>query len=263
MNLNGKIAIVTGGSRGIGAATSKLLAQRGANVVVNYLNNEAAATSVVADIRTKGGEAATFRADVREKQAVDSLVQFANATFGAHVDILVNNANIPFQFSPFTEASWEDFARKVNGELKAAFLLTKAVLPSMVAQHAGRIIYLSAGPGKYPMDGLIAHGTAKGALDTFAGYIAHEFGPLGITVNVIAPSLTETDATAFLPEQVKQTFRNFTPLRRMGQPDDVARVIAFLASDDSRFLTGTYTPVDGGFTMDVYSRMDASPLTAQ
>ncbi|GHO56207.1 SDR family NAD(P)-dependent oxidoreductase [Ktedonobacter robiniae] len=263
MNLNGKIAIVTGGSRGIGSATSKLLAQRGAKVIVNYLSNETAASSVVADIRTNGGEAVAFQADVREEAAVDALVQFTQATFGAYADILVNNANIPFQFSPFAEASWEGFALKVNEELKAAFLLTKAVLPSMIAQHTGRIIYLSAGPGTYPMDGLIAHGTAKGALDTFARYIAHEFGPLGVTVNVIAPSLTETDATAFLPEQVKQTFRSFTPLRRMGQPDDVAHVIAFLASDDSRFLTGTYTPVDGGFTMDVYSRMDAPLPTAQ
>jgi 3-oxoacyl-[acyl-carrier protein] reductase len=250
MNLNGKVAIVTGGARGIGAAASKLLALRGAKVVVNYVKNEAAAATVVADIRTKGGEAVAFQADVREEQAVNSLLQFAKATFGDQVDILVNNANIPFRFTPFDEVSWEDFSQKVSGELKSAFLMTKAVLPSMIAQHSGRIIYISAGPGRHPIDGMIAHGTAKGAIDTFAKYIAHEFGPLGITSNVIAPGATETDATAFLPEHVKQTLSSFTPLRRIGQPDDIASVIAFLASDDSRFVTGTYTPVDGGFSME-------------
>jgi len=250
MTLNGKVAIVTGGARGIGAATSKLLALSGAKVVVNYVKNEAAASTIVADIRTNGGEAVAFQADVREEQAVDSLLQFAKATFGDHVDILVNNANIPFHFAPFAEASWSDFSQKVSGELKSAFLMTKVVLPSMIAQRSGRIIYISAVPGKHPMDGLIAHGTAKGAIDAFARYIAHEFGPLGITSNVIAPGVTETDATAFLPDQFKQTVSSFTPLRRIGQPDDVARVIAFLASDDSRFVTGTYTPVDGGFSME-------------
>lgn len=250
MKLNGKVAIVTGGARGIGAATSKLLAQLGAKVVVNYVKNEAAASSVVADIRTAGGEAVAFQADVREEQAVDSLLQFAQAHFGDHVDILVNNANIPFHIIPFAEMSWDNFSQKLNGELKAAFLMTKAVLPSMIANHYGRIIYISASLGKYPMDGMIAHGTAKGAIDTFAKYIAHEFGPLGITSNVIAPNMTETDATAFLPEQAKQTFSNLTPLRRIGQPDDVASVVAFLASDDSRFVTGTYMPVDGGFRME-------------
>lgn len=250
MHFNGEVAVITGGARGIGAAAAKLLALRGAKVVINYVSNTAAAEALLADIRRDGGEAKIFQADVREEQAVSSLVSFARDTFGGQIDILVNNANIPFALAPFTDMSWDDFSHKVNGELQAAFLMTKAVLPSMIAQHSGRIVYISAGAGKHPIDGTIAHGTAKGALDTFAKYIAHEFGPLGITPNVIAPSATETDATAFLPQEVKQTFSNATPLRRMGQPGDVARVIAFLASDDSRFVTGTYTPVDGGFSME-------------
>ncbi|WP_211221503.1 SDR family oxidoreductase [Ktedonobacter racemifer] len=151
---------------------------------------------------------------------------------------------------PFTEMPWSAFVQKVDEELKAAFLLAKAVLPIMSQQAFDRLIYVSAGVVKYPDVGMIAHGTAKGALNTFANFIAQEFGPLGITANVVAPGMTATDATAFVPEQVKEAFSNITPLRRVGEPGDVARVIAFLASDDSRFLTGTYTPVDGGFTLE-------------
>jgi len=138
----------------------------------------------------------------------------------------------------------------VDDELKAAFLLAKAVLPIMSEQHFGRLIYVSAGVVKRPGEGMIAHGTAKGALNTFVNFLAQEYGPLGITANVVAPGLTATDATSSLPEQAKQAISDFTPLRRVGQPDDVASVIAFLASDDSRFVTGTYTPIDGGFTLE-------------
>jgi 3-oxoacyl-[acyl-carrier protein] reductase len=250
MNLNGKVAIVTGGARGIGAATSKLLAQRGAKVVVNYLRNKEAAEEVLAAIHALGGEAVAFQADVRDEQEVDSLVHFAKDSYSGRIDILVNNANIPFVMMPFSEMTWNDFSQKLHEELKSAFLMTKAVIPSMSEQKYGRIIYISAGLGKHPDSSMIAHGTAKGAVDTFAKYIAHEFGPIGITANVVAPGATETDATDFLPEQVKQAISSFTPMRRIGKPQDIAGVIAFLASDDSQFVTGTYTPVDGGFAME-------------
>lgn len=250
MNLKGKVAIVSGGSRGIGRATSKTLAQRGAKVIVNYLNNQDAAQAVVDAIHSNGGEAAAFQADVRNESRISNLISFTKETFGGRIDILVNNANVPFVRKPFTKISWSEFAQKLNDELKAAFTMTKAVIPSMIEQEYGRIIYISSDLGKYPKPDFIAHGTAKGGIDTFAKYIASEFGPLGITANVVAPGATETDAISRMPEQVKQAFRKNTPLRRMAQPDDLAAVVSFLASDDSRFVTGSYTLVNGGMHME-------------
>jgi 3-oxoacyl-[acyl-carrier protein] reductase len=250
MNMNETVAIVTGGARGIGAATATILGQRGAKIIVNYLHNQTAAEAVVTAIQASGGEASAFQADVRDEEQVKALVAFTQETFGGRVDVVVNNANIPFARQPFAEMPWSAFSQKVDEELKAAFLLAKAVLPIMSEQHFGRLIYVSAGVVKRPGVGMIAHGTAKGALNIFVNFLAQEYGPLGITANVVAPGLTATDATSSLPEQAKQAISNFTPLRRVGQPDDVASVIAFLASDDSRFVTGTYTPIDGGFTLE-------------
>lgn len=250
MNLQGKVAIITGGARGIGAATSKLLAKRGAKVVVNYVRNQSAAEEVVNSIRRAGGEVIAIQADVRDEREVEELIQRTRDSFGGRIDILVNNANMSFAQKPFAEMKWDEFSQKLNDELKSAFVMTKAVIPSMVEQKYGRIIYISSGLGKHPSPNMIAHGTAKGGIDTFALYIASEFGAHGITANVVAPGAVETDATAFMSEKMKQTISNFTPLRRMAQPDDVAGAVSFLASDDSQFLTGTYTPVNGGSYME-------------
>ncbi|GGD97213.1 SDR family NAD(P)-dependent oxidoreductase [Paenibacillus nasutitermitis] len=245
MNLEGKVAIVTGGARGIGRAASKLLAQRGAKVVVNYLNNQEAAEAVVSDIRTNGGEAIALRADVRDPGHVAKLVDTVLEAFGK-IDILVCNANMSFTAKPFAEMNWEEFSQKLNDELKAAFVTTKSVIPSMIKQKFGRIIYVSSSLGKDPSPYMIAHGTAKGGLNTFSAYIAQEFGPQGISANVVAPGLVQTDATSFMSEQEKQTISSFTPLGRVAEPEDIAGVISFLASDDSRFVTGSYAPVTGG-----------------
>lgn len=245
MNLQGKVVIVTGGARGIGSATSKLLAHRGAKVVVNYLKNQDAAEAVVSDIRSSGGEAIAHQADVRDSDQFAKLVDAVLKTFG-RIDILVCNANMSFTAKPFTEMKWEEFSQKLNDELKAAFVTTKSVIPYMIEQKFGRIIYVSSSLGKDPSPYMIAHGTAKGGLNTFSDYIAQEFGPQGISANVVAPGLVQTDATAFLSDEEKRTISSFTPLRRLAEPDDIAGVISFLASDDSRFITGSYTPVTGG-----------------
>lgn len=249
MSLQGKVAIVTGGARGIGRAASILLAQRGAKVVVNYLSNAEAAEAVVSSIHASGGDAIAYQADVRESEQVAKLVEAAKKAFG-RIDILVCNANMSFEAKPFAELSWEEFSQKLNDELKAAFETTKAVIPPMIEQQFGRIIYISSTLGKDPSPFMIAHGTAKGGLDTFSAYIAQEYGPQGIHANVVAPGLVQTDATAFLSEQDKQMISNFTPLGRIAEPEDVAGVISFLASDDARFVTGTYTPVTGGLSME-------------
>lgn len=249
MNLSSKVAIVTGGARGIGRATSVLLAKRGAKVVVNYLNNAAAANAVVTEIRDLGGEAIALQADARKEAEMLKLVDVVKETFG-HIDILVSNANMSFATKPFAEMSWEEFAPKLNDELQAAFVSTKAVIPSMTEQKSGRLIYVSSSLGKDPSPYMIAHGTAKGGLDTFAVYIAQELGPHGITANVVAPGLVKTDATADMSEEEIRMLSSFTPLGRVAEPEDVAGVISFLSGDDARFVTGTYTPVTGGLTME-------------
>ncbi|WP_274651034.1 SDR family NAD(P)-dependent oxidoreductase [Paenibacillus humicola] len=250
MNMANKVAIVTGGARGIGSATARLLALRGAAVVINYVSQREAAEAVAEEIRAAGGRAAAFRADVRDEQQIAELVRFAKETFGGRIDILVNNANMSFAMKPFEAMSWEEFSQKLNDELKSAFMMTKAVIPSMIEHKYGRIVYISSGLGKHPGPNMIAHGTAKGGLDTFSLYIAQEFGPHGITANVVAPGLVDTDATAFIPDEMKKAAGSHAPLGRVGQPDDIAGVVAFLASDDAKFVTGTYTPVNGGASME-------------
>jgi 3-oxoacyl-[acyl-carrier protein] reductase len=252
MTLQGKIAIVTGGTRGIGRATSKALAQKGAKVVVNYVSNQANAEKVVEDIKALGGEAIAIRADVRDPEEVSKLIEETKNTFGGRIDILVCNANMLFVFKPFAEMSWEEFSQKLNDELKAAFITTKAVIPTMIDQKYGRIIYTSSGSGKVAHETFIAHGAAKAGLDSFVRHIAREFGPYGITANIVSPGMTETDALTTTPgvEQIRNAIIKITPLGRIAQPEDVADVMTFFASDDSRFITGSYTPVNGGMLME-------------
>lgn len=248
MILEGKTALVTGGSRGIGAACCELLAANGANVAVNYFSNQKAADQVVEKIRSGGGQASAFQADVRDKAQVDALVKAVQNAF-APVDILVNNANIHFPIQPFVEYPWEGMAEKLNGEIGASFYCCQAVVPQMIQRGQGRIINVSSGLARTPGDGFVAHSTAKSGLDAFTRALAHELGPQGITVNTVAPGLTETDATSFLPPEAKAGAAAHTPLRRIAQPEDVAGAVLFFASDYSGFVTGTWLPVDGGSTM--------------
>ncbi|NBJ14246.1 MAG: SDR family oxidoreductase [Dehalobacter sp. 4CP] len=247
-SLDGKVAVVTGGARGIGSATCKTLASRGAKVVVNYMSNSSAADQVVADIKAAGGEAVAIKADVRSQEQVEKMITEAKNQFG-RIDILVNNASMNFVVKPFLYMSWEEFSQKLNDELQASFVTTKAVIPTMLEQKSGRIVYVSSNMSKVAGPAFIAHGTAKGGLDSFVKYIAQEFGPNGITANVVGPSLIETDGSAGVPDEARKMMIGHTPLRRLGVPQDVAGVIAFLASDDSCYVTGTYIPVSGGQLM--------------
>lgn len=244
-----RVALVTGSSRGIGAETVKLLADRGAKVVVNYHSSEAAAHAVADEIRDAGGEALVAQADVRDEGAVEGMVEGVLDHWG-RIDVLVNNANMPFATKSFASMTWDEFSSKLDAELKAAFTVSKAVLPHMVDQEYGRAVYVSSGAGKSPAPGFIAHGTAKGGLDSFAKYIAQEYGPHGITANVVAPGLVETDATAGHIDEVREQVASQTPLDRVAQPEDVAHAIAALAGEDAQFVTGTYTPVNGGNEME-------------
>lgn len=244
-----RTALVTGSSRGIGAATAKRLGERGANVVVNFHTDADAATETADAIRSAGGEALVIQADVRQQGDVRAMVDRVHDQWGT-IDVLVNNANMPFAKKPIAEMRWAEFSQKVTDELEAAFRVTKAVVPGMVDQGYGRAVYVSSGLGDHTAPGFVAHGTAKAALDTFTKYVAHEFGPDGITANVVAPGLVETDATADRIDDVRDDVVADTPLGRVAEPDDVAGMIVALASDDAQFVTGTYTPVNGGRDME-------------
>jgi 3-oxoacyl-[acyl-carrier protein] reductase len=246
VKLNGKVAIVTGGSRGIGAASARLLATLGAQVVVNYHRNGERAEQLVGLIREAGGEAQTMRADVHDPTDVEHLVSSTLDAYG-HLDILVHNAPGLWVESSFVDLEWPDLIRAVESELKATFHLTKSVLPAMKSRGAGRLIYMASDLAKYPVPGALASGTAKAALVGLVRYIANELGQDGITANAVAPGFVETESNEGTPPEVKQQLITLTPLRRLARPEDVAGVVAFLASDDAAFITGEYLPVSGGF----------------
>lgn len=165
------------------------------------------------------------------------------------IDTLVVNASISFPVRPFVEYAWEDFQAKLVGELGAAFHCTKAVLPSMLERRSGCIVAISSGLSRRPGPGFCAHSTAKSGLDAFARALALELGPQGIRVNVVAPGLTDTDATAHQPAAMKEAMARMTPLGRNAVPDDVAGAVLAVASDAGRFLSGVYAPVSGGSLM--------------
>jgi 3-oxoacyl-[acyl-carrier protein] reductase len=246
-----RIALVTGGSRGIGAAVSRLLASRGMRVVVNYRSSRDEADHVVASIRSAGGEAMAVRADVRDGAAVLDMVEQVRTAMG-DVDVLVHNALIPYAIKSFDEMSWDELGGKLEQEMRAAFVMTKAVVPGMTKRGYGRIVYLGTVLSRRPREGMIALGVSKAALTQFARYVALELGPRGITVNVVAPGPVgeTTIAKAALDAETQRRQAALTALGRIASPDDVARAVAFYAGDDSGFITGTTAPVNGGLVMD-------------
>jgi 3-oxoacyl-[acyl-carrier protein] reductase len=251
--LAGQVALVTGASRGIGAATAILLARHGAAVAVNYVQNQTAAESVVEQISAEGGKAMSVQADVGDEHQVREMVQRVNQTLGP-VDILILNATAVQRFynQPFVQFNWADFEGMVAGELKGAFYPCQAVVPSMIEHKRGSIVGISSGLSRNPMEGSSAHSTGKSGLDAFMKSLALELGPHGIRVNTVAPGLVETDATRGWrqgqPNRSEWVARS-TPLRRIAQPEDIAGAVLLLASPHAQFITGTYVPVSGGIQM--------------
>jgi 3-oxoacyl-[acyl-carrier protein] reductase len=219
-------------------------------VVVNYLRSAAAAEQVVAEIEAAGGQAMAVQADVREPAAVESLIEQVQAAWGG-VDVLVHNALTPYVVKSFQDMTWEELGGKLEDEMRAGFAVTKAVLPAMTEQGWGRIIYLGTGLSRRPREGMIALGTAKAALAQFARYLAQELGSHGITVNVVEPGPvgdTRMAADVF-DEELTQRQVAATPMGRLARPGDVAQAVAFYASEDNAFMTGTTAAVNGGMAM--------------
>ncbi len=248
MSLQGKTALITGASRGIGAACARALAAAGASVAVNYFKNGEAAERVVADIAAVDGRAVALAADVRDAEQVAGLVAAAERELGP-VDILVLNAGPAVPWHPVTELDQASFEAKVLDEMRAYFLPAKAVMPGMIARERGCIIGISSGLSRYPALGFAAHTTSKSAVDGLMKSLALELGPHGIRVNTVAPGLTRTDATAHMAEEQVQAIAAATPLRRVGEAADVAGLVAALADDACGFVSGAYIPVSGGVQM--------------
>ncbi|MFF8910286.1 SDR family oxidoreductase [Streptomyces olivaceoviridis] len=238
-------ALVTGGSRGIGAATSRELAARGYRVAVNYFSNREAADQVVKQIEADGGEAFAVRADVYDPRQAAELLE--RSAVDGRLDVLVCNAGARFTPTPLPSLSWDDFHAKVTNELASVYTLTQQALAVMGAQGGGRIVYVSSAVAEGPPTvGMAAHGTAKAALNTFARFVAYEAGPLGINVNVVAPGFVRTEASAGQPVGFQQRLVEYTPLGRVAEPEDVARAIAMLVGAEAGFITGSVVTVDGG-----------------
>ncbi|KAJ3033566.1 hypothetical protein HDV00_006051 [Rhizophlyctis rosea] len=245
--LQDKVVLITGGSRGIGLATALLLAQQGAKVAINYRDSKATALKAKEMIAANGGTAEIFGADVTDAEAVAAMVKGVHARFG-RIDVLVANAHMNFNHHPFIDYDWANLERKVNSELKALFYPCQAVVPEMVQRKSGSIIALSSTLSKRSNAGFLAQSTAKGAVDAFVRSLSHELGAHGIRVNTVAPGLTLTDAAMPMAPHQKEAIAAQCPMRRNGLAEDMAGAILFLASDLSRFMTGTYLPVDGGYT---------------
>ncbi|WP_126938135.1 3-oxoacyl-[acyl-carrier-protein] reductase [Veillonella sp. CHU740] len=247
MNLTGKVALVTGASRGIGQAAAIELAKAGADIIVNFIGNEAVAQETVEAIEALGRKAIKIKANVGDADDVQAMVDEAHATFG-HIDILVNNAGITRDglLIRMKDSDWDEV---LNINLKGVYLVTKAVAKLMVKQRAGRIINMTSVSGVTGNVGQANYAAAKAGVIGFTKTCAKELAARGITVNAIAPGFIETAMTDVLPEKIKEGIAATVPLGRMGQPEEIAGVVTFLASDFASYITGQVLNVDGGMVM--------------
>ncbi len=246
MDLKGKVALITGASRGIGKGIAKMLAEEGAKVVVNYASNHQAAEETVAEIKEIGGEAIAIQADISQEQQVKSLVQVILDKW-ERIDILVNNAGITRDglLLRIKETDW-DTVLDIN--LKGTFLCSKAVLKPMMRQRFGRIINITSVVGIAGNAGQTNYSAAKAGIIGFTKSLAKEVASRGITVNAIAPGYIATDMTAGLSEKVIKDLEQQIPAGRVGEPEDIAVLAAFLVSPAASYLTGQIIAVDGGLT---------------
>ena len=247
MNFAGKTAVVTGGSRGLGRAVCLELAAGGANVVLCYAGNEAAAKETAAACEALGATALAVRCDVADSAQVKALMDTAVQTFG-RIDILVNNAGIT-RDGLLMMMKETDFDDVINTNLKGAFLCMKAVARQMMKQRYGRIVNLSSVVGLRGNAGQVNYAASKAGVIGMTKSLAKELASRGVTVNAVAPGFMETDMTAAMPEAAKAATLAAIPMGRMGAAEDVAKTVAFLASEEAGYITGQVLAVDGGMSM--------------
>jgi 3-oxoacyl-[acyl-carrier protein] reductase len=242
--LKGKTALVTGASRGIGRASALALAQAGAQVLVHYSSGEKEADAVVAEIREGGGKAEKVGADLRKSDGAHNLAKRVRDIVGDRLDILVANAGTS-KTATIEDTTVEDFDNLFAVNVRAPFFLVQQLLPALC--KGSNIIFTSSLAARASVGTLFAYAATKGAVDTMVKHFAAALGPRGIRVNAVAPGVVETDMSNFTKTEVgREVTLGMQALKRLAQPDDIAPVVAFLASDDARWVTGESIHVDGG-----------------
>jgi 3-oxoacyl-[acyl-carrier protein] reductase len=243
----GKSAIVTGGSRGIGRAIVKELSRRGAKVAFTYSKNREMAEALIGEIETAGGQALGFQADVTDTQAMEKMVQDVKTAFGS-IDFLVNNAGITRDnlIMRMSEADWDAV---IDTNLKGVFNVTKPVVAVMVRQRKGSILNISSISGVVGMPGQTNYSASKAALVGFTKALAKEVAKRNVTVNALALGLIDTDMTSALSDEYRQKMIENIPLGRYGSVEEVGKIAAFLLSDDAQYITGQVIQADGGLAI--------------
>lgn len=247
LSLQDKVAVVTGGSRGIGRAIALELARRGAKIVVNYNKSPEAAEAVVSEIQDSGGQAAAFQADVADAGAAQNLIKFAIETFG-DLHILVNNAGITRDklIMMITEEDWDAV---LDTNLKSTFICSKAAVRHMIRKRYGRIINIASVAGQMGNPGQTNYSASKAGQIGFTKALAREVAGRNITVNAVAPGFVDTEILLAMPPETLEAALKLVPLGRKGQPEEIAYAVAFLASDQAAYITGQVLGVDGGMAM--------------
>lgn len=245
--MEGRVALVTGGGRGLGRAIAVRLANDGARVAVSYRANDAAAEETANLIRETGAECETFKGDVAEATDVEALVRGINEAFGP-VEVLVNNAGVT-RDNLLMRMKDAEFDEVMDTNLKGTYLCTRAVLRNMVRARWGRIVNVSSVVGLLGNAGQANYAASKAGIIGFTKSVAREVANRGITVNAVAPGYVETELTGSLSEKVKEQILGQVPVGRFGEPEEVAEVVAFLAGDRAAYITGQTVAVDGGMVM--------------
>jgi 3-oxoacyl-[acyl-carrier protein] reductase len=242
-----RVAVVTGGSRGIGRAIALELSKRGASIVVNYNSNSKAADEVVAEIEKAGGKALAIQADVAKVEDANAIIKAAIDTYGK-IDILVNNAGITrdMLIMMMSEESWDAV---MDTNLKGTFNCSKAAIRTMMRARSGRIINISSVSGQIGNAGQTNYSASKAGQIGFTKALAREVAPRNVTVNAVAAGYVETEIWDSVPEEARESFIKMIPLGRKGNPEEIAYAVAFLASDEAAYITGQTLAVDGGMAM--------------
>ena len=244
INLTNKVALVTGGSKGIGAAVVRKLAAQGAIVVINYLSNLEKANELLAEVKSSGGNGSIIHGDVSDFESSKTIVEYCYDTYG-RLDILVNNAGIT-KDSLMMRMKEEDFDKVISVNLKGTWNTIKHSTKKFMKQRSGTIINITSVVGLMGNPGQANYVASKAGVIGLTKTLSKEFGPRGVTVNAIAPGFIQTPMTDVLSDEVKDSMMKSIPLNKFGLPEDVANAVAFLSSDEASYITGQVISVNGG-----------------